>query len=163
MVPTQQTFTSTEDFCPIFHLILLVEFTFMDWFHCSPLKNVGWNSTRIICLDGWSPCTLLDGYLCMRLKITHPKLLQKSDNKLVCIGIPSGNPWQEQFHQFGASGAFKDYVNPVRSPTIVKMYSTDMVEFCPANAIPHFLAYAPPLPNVVPFLTAEQKREHKQW
>ena len=62
---------------------------------------------------------------------------------------------------FGASGAYKDYVNPVRSPTIVKMYSTDTREF-PANAIPYFLAYAPLNPNIVPLLTVEQKREHKQ-
>ena len=68
----------------------------------------------------------------------HPKLLQKSDNKLVCIVIPRGNQQLEQFHQFGAPGSYKDYVNPVRSPTIVKVYSKDIVAF-DADTIPHFL------------------------
>ena len=92
----------------------------------------------------------------------HQKLLQQSDNKLVCIVIPRGNPRLEQVNQFTAPSLYyTDYVNQVRSLTIVKVYAKDTVEF-PANAIPDFLAYAPRHPtSVVPLRTKEQKREQK--
>ena len=88
----------------------------------------------------------------------HPELLQ-GDNKLVCIVIPSGDPRLDLFHQFGAPGRYKDYVNPVKSPFIVPVFAKDTVEF-PANLIPHFLANAPEHPtSVVPLLTKEEKLE----
>ena len=87
----------------------------------------------------------------------HPELLQ-GDNKLVCIVIPSGDPRLDLFHQFGAPGRYKDYVNPVKSPFIVPVFAKDTVVF-PFNLIPHFLANAPHHPTVVPLLTVEQKRE----
>ena len=89
----------------------------------------------------------------------HPELLQ-GNNKLVCIVIPSGDPRLDLFHQFGAPGCYKDYVNPVKSPFIVPVFVKDTVEF-PANLIPHFLANAPHHPTVVPLLTEEQKRERR--
>ena len=52
----------------------------------------------------------------------RPELLQESDNKLVCIVIPSSNPRLKQFHQFTAPGPYTDYVNPGTSLTIVKVY-----------------------------------------
>ena len=41
---------------------------------------------------GWVVSMHFAGWLLMHEIKNHPKLLQKSDNKLVCIGIPSGNP-----------------------------------------------------------------------
>ena len=57
----------------------------------------------------------------------HPKLLQKSDNKLVCIVIPSGDPRLDLFHQFGAPGRYKDYVT---TPGFSKLkYSSQALNF----------------------------------
>ena len=55
-----------------------------------------------------------------------PELLQKFDNKLACIVIPHGNPRLEQFlQQFTAPSPspYSDYVNPIVSSTVVKVYS----------------------------------------
>jgi len=66
--------------------------------------------------------------------------LQQCDNQLVCIVIPRGDPRLDLFHQFGAPGWYKDYVNPVKSPFIVLVSGEDTVGF-PANAIPQFILY----------------------
>ena len=90
----------------------------------------------------------------------RPELLQESDNKLVCIVIPSGDRRLDLFHQFGAPGRYKDYVKPVKSPFIVPVFAKDTAVF-PVNLIPHFLANAPHHPTVVLLLTEEQKRERR--
>ena len=95
----------------------------------------------------------------------HQEELQQSNNKLVCIVIPSGDPRLELFHQFiTAPGPYTGYVNPAVSPSIVPVYAEDTVE-SPTNVILDFLANAPPHPtSVVPLLTEEQKRERRrEW
>ena len=88
--------------------------------------------------------------------------LQQCDNQLVCIVIPRGDPRLDLFHQFGAPGWYKDYVNPVKSPFIVPVFWEDTVGF-PANAIPQFIADAPEHPtSVVPLQTEEQKLERSR-
>ena len=79
----------------------------------------------------------------------RPELLQKSDNKLVCIVIPRGDPRLEQFQQYTTPGPYTDYVNPVVSSTPVKVYLEDTGEF-DADAISKFLLYAPDHGSVVP-------------
>ena len=86
--------------------------------------------------------------------------LEQSDNQLVCIVIVPGDPRLDLFRQFGAKSRYTDYVNPVTSPSIVKVFGEDTVLF-PANAIPRFMAIAPEHPSVVPLLTEEEKRNCK--
>ena len=121
-------------------------------------KTLGGASQKYVWMGGLHALCWMVGYVIKN----HQKLLQQSDNKLVCIVIPRGNPRLEQFYQFTAPSLYyTDYVNQVRSPTIVKVYAKDTVEF-PANAIQDFLAYAPRHPtSVVPLRTKEQKREQK--
>ena len=84
------------------------------------------------------------------------------NEKLVYVAILAGDPRLSQYKQYKIKNSpYCDAMHLVVASTPVKVYPKDTVEFYP-DSIPNFLAHAPPHPNVVPLLTAEQTREHKQ-
>ena len=87
----------------------------------------------------------------------------RHNKKLVCVAILAGNPQLSQYKQYYFYRIvhivllYIQLLHQLQSRCILRI----RLNFYPNN-VPDFLAHAPPHPNVVPLLTAEQTREHKQ-